>query len=478
MKGLLFDLNSSEKKIFEIVSDAAQKLNYPVYAIGGYVRDKLIGRPSKDIDIVCVGDAITLAHEVAASFRPIPQVNFFQRFGTAMIRHRDLDIEFVGARKESYLEDSRKPNVIPGSLQDDQLRRDFSINAISISLNKENFGELVDPFEGLQDLNKKIIRTHNDPDITFSDDPLRMMRAIRFSSQLDYDIDDTTWKGIVNNKDRIRIVSKERISNELEKIILSPIPSHGFKLLFQSGILPIIFPEFCLLHGVEHQEGKSHKDNFYHTLQVVDNLAMKTNNLWLLWSAILHDIAKPQTKKYIPGIGWTFHGHEALGAAMVPRIFKQMRLPLDHKMKYVQKLVRLHLRPIALTQEEITDSALRRLLFEAGEDLDDLLLLCEADITSKNPDKVKKYLENYNIVRQKLQEVEENDRIKNWQPPITGEQIMEILKLKPSPQIGIIKNAIKDAILEGEIPNDYNSAYEFMISKAVELGIITSPEKG
>ncbi len=471
MKGLLFELNPSEKKIFEIISDVSEKLGSPAYAVGGYVRDKIVGRASKDIDIVCIGDAIKLAHEVASHFRPIPQVNFFQRFGTAMIRHRDLEIEFVGARKESYSQDSRKPDVTPGSLEDDQLRRDFSINAISISLNKENFGEVIDPFDGLRDLNQKIIRTHNDPDITFSDDPLRMMRAIRFSSQLDYDIDDPTWTGICNNKDRIKIVSRERITVELEKIILSPIPSHGFKLLFQAGILQIIFPDFCLLHGVEHQDGKSHKDNFYHTLQVLDNLAMKTQNLWLLWSAILHDIAKPQTKKYITGQGWTFHGHEALGAVMVPRIFKYMKLPLDNKMKYVQKLVRLHLRPIALTQEEITDSALRRLLFDAGEDIDDLLLLCEADITSKNPDKVKKYLSNYNIVRQKLIEVEEKDRVKNWQPPISGDQIMELFNLKPSPQIGILKNTIKEAILDGDIANEYNAAYNLLLQKAGELGI-------
>ena len=393
-----------------------------------------------------------------------------------MIRHRDWDIEFVGARKESYILDSRKPEISPGTLEDDQLRRDFSINAISISLNKQNYGEVIDPFDGLNDLNLKIIRTHNDPDITFSDDPLRMMRAIRFSSQLDYDIDDPTWIGICNNKDRIRIVSKERITSELEKIILSPIPSHGFKLLFQSGILQIIFPDLCALHGVEHQEGQSHKDNFYHTLQVLDNLAMKTNNIWLLWSALLHDIAKPQTKKYIPEQGWTFHGHEALGAAMVPRIFKNLRLPLDHKMKYVQKLVKLHLRPIALTQEVITDSALRRLLFEAGDDIEDLLLLCEADITSKNPEKVRKYLDNYNTVRQKLQEVEESDRLKNWQPPISGEEIMKIFQLKPSPKIGIIKNAIKEAILDGKIPNDYQAAYELMMEKAAEIGI-SSPER-
>lgn len=472
MKGLLFELLPSEKKIFEIISNVADELGYPVYGIGGYIRDKIIGRESKDIDIVCLGDAIKLAENVASMFRPIPQVNFYPRFGTAMIKHREIEIEFVGARKESYQEDSRNPHVSPGTLEDDQLRRDFSINAISISLNKENFGEIIDPFDGLHDLNQHIIRTPNDPNVTFSDDPLRMLRAIRFASQLKYQIETKTWEGIIANKDRIKIVSKERVALELEKIILSPIPSQGFKLLYNCGLLQILFPELCQLQGVEHQEGKSHKDNFYHTLQVLDNLALNTRNIWLLWAAILHDIAKPQTKKYVVGQGWTFHGHDALGAAMVPRIFRNFRLPLDNKMKYVQKLVRLHLRPIALTQEEITDSAIRRLLFEAGEDLDDLLHLCEADITSKNPDKVKKYLENYILVRERLVIVEEQDRIRNWQPPITGETIMQELNIQAGAQIGIIKNAIREAILDGKIPNNYEAAHELMIEKAHELGLI------
>ncbi len=472
MKGLIFQLNPSERKIFEIISDESEKLGIKSYAIGGYIRDKLIGRPSKDIDIVCLGDGIQLAQNVASQFRPIPQVNYFQRFGTAMIKHRDIEIEFVGARKESYSEHTRKPDVRPGTLEDDQLRRDFSINAISISLNKENFGELIDPFEGLHDLNQHVIRTPNNPDVTFSDDPLRMLRAIRFATQLDYYIESDTWNGIVKNKERIKIISRERISSELEKIISCPVPSIGFKMLFESGILSIIFPEMVQLHGVEHLEGKGHKDNFFHTLQVLDNVAAKSDNLWLRWSAILHDIAKPQTKKYDAIQGWTFHGHDALGAAMVPRIFRHFHLPMDHKMRFVQKLVKLHLRPIALTQEEITDSALRRLLFEAGEDLDELLILCEADITSKNPEKVKRYLENYIKVRARLQEVEEKDKMREWQPPITGEIIMETFRIKPCPQIGLIKNTIREAILEGEIPNEYDAAYQLMIRKGEELGFV------
>ncbi|HMW39446.1 MAG: CCA tRNA nucleotidyltransferase [Saprospiraceae bacterium] len=472
MAEFLFKLSSSERKIFEIISGEAVALGSPAYAVGGYVRDKLIGRPSKDIDIVCVGDAIRLASGVASRLRPIPQVNYFSRFGTAMIRHHDLEIEFVGARKESYVEDSRKPDISPGTLEDDQLRRDFSINAISISLNPDDFGQLIDPFNGLEDLNHQVIRTPNNPDITFSDDPLRMMRAIRFASQLGYQIEENTWQGIRRNIDRIKIISKERISSELEKIILSPVPSVGFKLLFDCGLLHIIFPELVALQGVEHQEGKAHKDNFYHTLQVLDNVSAKSKNIWLLWSALLHDIAKPQTKKFEHGTGWTFHGHDALGAAMVPRIFRNFKLPLDHKMKFVQKMVRLHLRPIALTQEEITDSAVRRLLFDAGIDLEELLLLCEADITSKNPDKVRRYLENYARVRQRLHEVEESDRIREWQPPVTGEMIMKTFGIKPCPAIGVIKNAIREAILEGEVPNDFEPAFELMLKKGLELGLV------
>jgi poly(A) polymerase len=468
---LIFKLDTAERKILDIISDCGQQLNYPVFAIGGFVRDRLIGRPSKDIDIVCLGDGIKLAQEVASKFRPIPNINIYERFGTAMIRHHDLEIEFVGARKESYSSESRKPTVSPGTLQDDQLRRDFTINAISISLNQDNFGEIIDPFNGLEDLEKKIIRTPANPDITFSDDPLRMMRAIRFSTQLDYEIEPRTWTGILNNAKRIRIISKERISAELEKIILCQVPSIGFDKLFKSGLLELFFPELCMLHGVEYQDGKGHKDNFYHTLQVLDNLSKKTDKLWLRWAAILHDIAKPQTKRYDAELGWTFHGHEALGAAMLPRIFKNLRMPLDHKMKYVQKLVRLHLRPIALTQEIITDSALRRLLFDAGEDLEDLLILCEADITSKNSDKVKRYLNNYSKVRERLAEVEEKDRIREWQPPISGEEIMKTFNLKPGKEIGLIKNAIRESILDGIIPNAYEPAFQLMLDKAKELGL-------
>ncbi len=467
----LYTLEPREKKILTIISEKGKALKLPLYAVGGFVRDKLLGRPCKDIDIVCQGDGIQLAQEVASAFRPTPSVNIFERFGTAMIKHGDLEIEFVGARKESYKHESRKPIISPGTIEDDQLRRDFTINTISISLNEEDFGNIIDPFNGLEDLERRIIRTPTDPDITFSDDPLRMLRAIRFSSQLGFEIDQVSWEGIIRNADRLKIVSKERISAELDKIILSEVPSKGFDLLYKSGLLRIFFPELCLLQGVAYQDGKGHKDNFYHTLQVLDNLSQQTDQLYLRWAAILHDIAKPQTKRYDAEVGWTFHGHEALGAAMVPRIFKNLRMPLDAKMKYVQKLVRLHLRPIALTQEQITDSALRRLLFDAGEDLEDLLMLCEADITSKNPDKVKKFLNNYVIVRQKLQEVEEKDKIRAWQPPISGEKIMEIYGLAPCKEVGIIKNAIREAILEGEIPNQLEDAMGLMEKIASELNL-------
>ena len=473
---IIFKINPWERKILEIIADCAKELHTECFAVGGYVRDRIIGRESKDIDIVTIGDGIQLAQLVASKFRPMPSVNIFERFGTAMIRHKDIEIEFVGARKESYSIDSRKPSVSSGSLLDDQLRRDFTINAISISLNPENFGKLIDPFNGLQDIEQKIIRTPTNPERTFSDDPLRMMRAIRFASQLDFKIDQITFEGIKNTKERLRIISKERISSEFDKIILSNKPSNGFELLFQGGLLQIFFPEFCLLRGVEYQEGKGHKDNFYHTLEVLDNVALKSDNLWLRWAAILHDIAKPQTKRFEEGIGWTFHGHEALGASMTARIFKNLRMPLDYKMKYVQKLVRLHLRPIALTQEVITDSALRRLLFEAGEDLEDLLTLCEADITSKNPDKVKKYKNNYTTVRLKLQEVEEKDRIREWQPPISGEMIMLAFGIKPCKEVGIIKNVIKDSILDDIIDNNFEAAYQLMLAKGKELGLLIKQE--
>lgn len=469
---MVFKIQDNERKILEIVSYAAAKMQVPAYVVGGYVRDRLLARASKDIDIVCVGSGIELAERVAGELHPVPRIAVFQRFGTAMIKHRDLEVEFVGARKESYRHDSRKPAVENGSLEDDQNRRDFTINALAVSLNEPDFGNIIDPFDGLGDLERKIIRTPLDPGKTFSDDPLRMMRAIRFATQLDFAIEPATFKAISVYKERIKIISAERIAIELNKIIQAPKPSVGFKLLFDSGLLHIIFPEMTALHGVEIRNGRGHKDNFYHTLQVLDNLSKKTENLWLRWSAILHDIAKPPTKRFHPEQGWTFHGHETLGANMVPTIFRRFRLPMDHKMKYVQKLVRLHLRPISLTKEEITDSAMRRLLVDADEDLEDLMLLCEADITSKNPDKVKRYLENYELVRQRLQVVEERDQLRNWQPPITGEIIMETFGIGPSREVGDIKNYVREAILDGVIPNEFEAAYGLMLEKAGEMGLV------
>lgn len=469
---MVFKIQDNERKILEIVSHAAAKMQVPAYVVGGYVRDRLLARTSKDIDIVCVGSGIELAERVAGELHPVPRIAVFQRFGTAMIKHRDLEVEFVGARKESYRHDSRKPAVENGSLEDDQNRRDFTINALAVSLNEPDFGNIIDPFDGLGDLERKIIRTPLDPGKTFSDDPLRMMRAIRFATQLDFVIEPDTFKAISVYKERIKIISAERIAIELNKIIQAPKPSVGFKLLFDSGLLQIIFPEMTALHGVEIRNGRGHKDNFYHTLQVLDNLSKKTENLWLRWSAILHDIAKPPTKRFHPEQGWTFHGHETLGANMVPTIFRRFRLPMDHKMKYVQKLVRLHLRPISLTKEEITDSAMRRLLVDADEDLEDLMMLCEADITSKNPDKVKKYLENYELVRQRLQVVEERDQLRNWQPPITGEIIMETFGIGPSREVGDIKNYVREAILDGVIPNELEAAYGLMVEKAGEMGLV------
>ncbi len=456
----------------KMVSVAAQKLNMETYLIGGFVRDKLLNRATKDADFVCVGDAIALASEVAKQFAPAATVNYFKNFGTAHIKTTDgFDLEFVGARKESYRFESRKPEVLPGTIADDQNRRDFTINAMAISLNDTDHGELVDPFNGMQDLNNKIIRTPMEPAQTFSDDPLRMLRAIRFATQLNFTIESSTWLGIIDMADRIRIISQERITDELNKIILAPKPSIGFDLLFKSGLLEIIFPPMTELAGAEYKDGHGHKDNFYHTLQVLDNMAANTDDLWLRWAAILHDIAKPVTKKFEDGHGWTFHGHEVVGGRMVPKIFGKLKLPMNEKMRLVKKLVELHLRPISLTKENITDSAIRRLLFDAGEDFDSLMLLCDADITSKNKQKVKRYLENFQLVRQRCKEVEEKDHIRNWQPPVTGEMILETVGLAPSKPVGIIKDAVKDAILDGVIPNEYEAARAFMIEKAKEMGL-------
>jgi putative nucleotidyltransferase with HDIG domain len=458
-----------ELNIFEIIGKAADGLNISCYLIGGFVRDKLLGRPTKDADIVCTGDGIALAHAVAEHFKPKPHVSFFKNFGTAHFRLNDFDIEFVGARKESYRADSRKPDVEPGTIEDDQLRRDFTINALAVGLNKEGFGKLTDPFGGVEDLKNKVIRTPLGPDITFSDDPLRMMRAIRFATQLNFAILPETFEAIARNCERIKIISQERTTDELNKIMAAPKPSIGLELLFTSGLLKHFFPQFVDLSGVEIIEGKGHKDNFYHTLQVIDNTASKSNDLWLRWAALLHDIAKPATKKYEEGHGWTFHGHEVVGERMVPKIFKQLKLPLNDRMKYVAKLVALHLRPISLTKEDITDSAMRRLLFDAGEDLDDLMILCESDITSKNRLKVKRYLENFELVKERLAIVEENDRIRNWQPPISGDDIMRIFNLPPSREVGVLKTTIREAILDGIIPSTYDAAYKLLLEKASEL---------
>ena len=464
--------------ILEIIARASAELGVDAYIIGGFVRDLILKRASKDIDIVSIGSGIELAELVASQLGPDVHVSIFKTFGTAQIRQGDLEIEFVGARKESYTPDSRKPAVEDGSLQDDQNRRDFTINAMGISLHKKTFGDLIDPFEGVKDLRKKIIRTPLQPDITFSDDPLRMMRAIRFASQLNFDIEPDTFDAIIKMKDRIEIVSMERISDELNKIILSPVPSYGFKLLYHAGILAIIFPEMVELLGVDTIDGKGHKDNFYHTLQVLDNVSQNTDDLWLRWAAILHDIAKPATKKFDKKVGWSFHNHEEVGARMVPVLFRRMKLPLNEKMKFVKKLVRLHLRPIVLSKEQITDSAMRRLLVEAGEDIEDLMKLCRADITSKNPDKVKRYLQNFDLVEQKLKDLEERDKLRNFQPVITGEIIMETFGLKPAREVGIMKEVIREAILEGTIPNEYNAAYNFMVEEGRKMGLNVAESKG
>ncbi|NLR63260.1 HD domain-containing protein [Chitinophaga varians] len=460
-----------ERKVLEKIALAAHELGTPAYLIGGFVRDKILGRRTKDMDIVCVGDGIALAHKVAESLGDNIPVSFFKTYGTAQVKWHEFEIEFVGARKESYRRESRNPDVVAGSLEDDQNRRDFTINALAVSLRDVDYGSLIDPFGGMADMDKQLIRTPLEPAQTFSDDPLRMMRAIRFASQLQFTISDEAFKAIQDNAERIRIITQERISDEFNKIMLSPKPSVGLDLLYKAGLLKIIFPQMTDMVGVEMYEGKGHKDNFYHTLQVVDNISVHTRDLWLRWAALLHDIGKPATKKFEPGHGWTFHGHDAVGGKMVTRIFTKFKLPLHDKMKLVKKLVELHLRPISLTKENITDSAIRRLLFDAGDDIESLMMLCEADITSKNKSKVKRYLENFELVRKRLKEVEESDRIRNWQPPVTGEMIMETFDLKPGRVVGDLKNAIREAILDGEIPNTYEAAYAFLLEKAKALDL-------
>ncbi|MEM8763947.1 MAG: HD domain-containing protein [Bacteroidota bacterium] len=461
--------------IFQIISEAAAEVGQETYVIGGFVRDFFLGKTTpKDIDIVTVGNGIALAKKVAQSLPKKPKVSVFKNFGTAMIHADDMELEFVGARKESYRQNSRKPIVENGTLEDDQNRRDFTINALAISLNPQNYGALLDPFEGRKDLEARILKTPLAPEETYSDDPLRMMRAIRFATQLNFEIELESLKAITAQKDRIQIVSKERIVDELHKIMLAPKPSIGLKLLLETGLLHFLLPELEVLQGIEEVEGQTHKDNFWHTLEVVDNISATTDNLWLRWAALLHDIGKAPTKKFHPKIGWTFHGHEFVGSKMVYRLFKRLRMPLNDKVKFVQKMVRMSSRPIILAQDHVTDSAVRRLVFDAGDHVDDLMTLCEADITTKNPKKQRRYLNNFKVVRQKIIEVEERDHVRNFQPPITGEEIMEAFDLKPSKEIGMIKEAIKEAILEGQIPNEHKAAFDFMIEKGKKLGLTPS----
>lgn len=468
---MIFSIQPQEQKLFERIGRCAAALGFPAYVVGGYVRDRLLGRATKDIDIVCVGNGIQLAERFASQLNPVPKVVVYSRFGTAMLRYEGIELEFVGARRESYSPDSRKPDVEQGSLSDDQNRRDFTINALAISLNEPDFGQIIDPFGGLAHLEAKRIKTPLDPGQTFSDDPLRMMRAVRFATQLGFKIDPETFEAIARYKNRLHIISKERIAVELEKILRTQKPSVGFNLLFDCGLLHLILPDVAKLQGVEDRSGRAHKDNFYHTLEVLDNLCRKSDNLWLRWAALLHDIAKPATKRFHPELGWTFHGHEWMGANMVPKIFRHLRLPLGGEMEYVQKMVRLHLRPISLTKEEVTDSAVRRLLFDAGPDIEDLMKLCESDITTKNPRKMARYLEGYEYLKERMSEVTEADRLRLWQPPLTGEIIMETFGIPPSREVGIIKTAVREAILDGVIPNDLEAAFQQMLEEGAKIGL-------
>jgi putative nucleotidyltransferase with HDIG domain len=471
------EINCTDEElfIFKKVGDSAEELNRPAFIIGGFVRDKILNRPTKDADIVCVGDGIQLAEKTAQKFSPKPNVSFFKNFGTAQIKvplnNAIFEMEFVGARKESYQPESRKPDVLPGTIEEDTMRRDFTINTLAVSLNKKDYGKLIDPLNGLADIENKIIKTPLPPGQTFIDDPLRMMRAIRFATQLNFTISPETFEAIKEHADRIKIVSGERIIDEMNKMVMTKKPSVGFDLLYKSGLLKIIFPQMIALVGAEYIDGKGHKDNFYHTLQVLDNISQNTDDLWLRWAAILHDIAKPATKRFEEGHGWTFHGHEVVGGRMVPKIFAQLKLPLNDKMKFVKKMVELHLRPISLTKENITDSAIRRLLFDAGDDIESLMMLCKADITSKNKQKVQRFLTNFEMVEKRLKEVEESDHLRNWQPPITGEIIMKEFSLPPSRVVGEIKNAVREAILDGEIPNQFDAAFSYMIKVAKDLGV-------